>query len=77
MKACQDISVLIRTFNSAKTLDTVIQRLGLSVQDELIVVDSGSGDATLAVAQQHGARVLSLRGPFNYSKALNVGFEAA
>src|ERR1041385_8579419 len=75
MKAA--ISVLIRTFNSAKTLEAVIQRLGLADGDELIIVDSGSRDTTLAIAQQHGAKLLTIDGPFNYSRALNIGFEAA
>jgi len=71
------ISVLIRTFNSAKTLDQVLSRLVLKKDEEYIVVDSGSTDSTLAVAESHGARIIRAAGPFNYSKSLNLGFEAA
>ena len=44
------ISILIRTFNSAGTLPSVLDRLELQPEDEIIIVDSGSTDATLAIA---------------------------
>jgi glycosyltransferase involved in cell wall biosynthesis len=71
------ISVLIRTFNSGKTLELVLAALPLAEGDEFVVVDSGSTDATLAIASRHGARVIQPAGPFNYSKSLNLGFAAA
>jgi glycosyltransferase involved in cell wall biosynthesis len=71
------ISVLIRTFNSGKTLEPVLAALALVEGDELVVVDSGSTDATLAIASRRGARVIQPPGPFNYSKSLNLGFAAA
>lgn len=73
----EKISVLIRTFNSAKTLDRVLSQLRLQEDEEIIVVDSGSADATLAIAARHGARVVRAEGPFNYSKSLNLGFREA
>ena len=71
------ISVLIRTFNSGKTLEEVLAALPLVEGDEFVVVDSGSTDATLAIASRRGARVIQPAGPFNYSKSLNLGFAAA
>jgi len=71
------ISVLIRTFNSARTLGSVLAGMSLVPGDEYLVVDSGSSDATLAIAQQHGAKIINAQGPFNYSKSLNLGFAAA
>ena len=71
------ISILIRTFNSAGTLPSVLDRLELQPEDEIIVVDSGSTDATLAIAEKHRARILVAEPPFNYSKSLNIGFRAA
>jgi glycosyltransferase involved in cell wall biosynthesis len=71
------ISVLVRTFNSAKTLDSVLSRLILKGNEEYIVVDSGSTDSTLAIADSHGARIVHAPAPFNYSKSLNLGFRAA
>ena len=77
MPASPPISVLIRTFNSGQTLEQVMAALPLAEGDELLVVDSGSTDATLSIATRHGARVFRPEGPFNYSKSLNMGFAAA
>jgi glycosyltransferase involved in cell wall biosynthesis len=77
MKGSTAISVLLRTYNSAKTLDRVIGGLGQRELDEVIVVDSGSKDATLEIAGRHGAKIVIAEGPFNYSKSLNLGFKAA
>jgi glycosyltransferase involved in cell wall biosynthesis len=71
------ISVLIRTFNSGQTLERVLAALPLVEGDELVVVDSGSTDTTLAISSRAGARVIQPEGLFNYSKSLNAGFAAA
>jgi rhamnosyltransferase len=72
------ISVVIRTKNNAATLKAVIAGLGLAGEDELIIVDSGSQDATLAVAGNAGARIIDLSDePFSYGKSLNRGFAVA
>jgi glycosyltransferase involved in cell wall biosynthesis len=71
------ISILIRTFNSGKTLDRVLSGLALKSGEEYIVVDSGSADSTLAIAESHGARIVHAPGPFNYSKSLNLGFQVS
>jgi GT2 family glycosyltransferase len=43
---------------------------------DVLVVDSGSTDATREIAQSHGARVVELSPEeFDYSKALNLGIE--
>ncbi len=71
------ISVVIRTRDSTRTLERVILGLGLAAGDEVIVVDSGSRDATLDIAKKMGATIVPAPGPFNYSKSLNLGFAAA
>jgi glycosyltransferase involved in cell wall biosynthesis len=71
------ISIVVRTFNSSKTLSGVLGRLHLADGDELVVVDSGSSDDTLKIAERYGAKTIKCRGPFNYSRSLNVGFGAA
>lgn len=71
------ISALIRTFNSAQTLErTLASVVAQDCQpDEIVVVDSGSTDSTLEIAARFGCRSLPYpKGrPFNYSRALNVG----
>jgi glycosyltransferase involved in cell wall biosynthesis len=71
------ISVLVRTFNSEKTLARLISRLDLTVDDEVLVVDSASQDATRDVARRLGAKVVDAPLPFSYSKSLNAGFKVA
>ncbi len=55
--ALTPLSVYILTFNSEKYLDALLSRVR-PVADDLLVVDSGSTDATLAIATRHGCRVL-------------------
>ena len=50
------VSAVMITFNSARILPTVLR--ALSWCDEIVVVDSGSTDQTLPLAQQFGCRVL-------------------
>jgi len=71
------ISIVIRTFNSAKTLGQVFDGMRLEKGDEFVVVDSGSTDATLEIAEKHGAKIVNAPKPFHYSKSLNLGFRAA
>jgi glycosyltransferase involved in cell wall biosynthesis len=69
-------SIVIRTYNSARTLGDVLLRLPKFDADELIVVDSGSTDDTIAIAERYGATIVRLHTPFGYSQALNTGFDA-
>lgn len=72
------ISVVIRTKDSAATFDDVISGLGLDTGDEVIVVDSGSQDATLDLARAAGAKIVDLSHlHFSYSGSLNSGFREA
>jgi len=77
MELSPSISVLIRTFNSEKTLLRLLPNLHLEADDEVLIVDSGSSDQTQKVASQFSARFIEAPLPFNYSKSLNVGFRAA
>lgn len=45
--------------------------------DELIIVDTGSRDQTVAIAEQHGATVLYHQWTNDFAAARNVGLEAA
>ena len=73
----QLISVLIRTYKSAKTLNEALSGISLKHGDEIIIVDSGSTDATLHIAETYGAQIINAPRPFHYSKSLNLGFKAA
>lgn len=71
-------SIIIRTLNEERHLAEVLTRI--REQDypqslvEVIMVDSGSTDRTLAIAVAHGCRVLHLRREeFSFGRSLNVG----
>jgi len=73
-------SVVIRTFNEAaplrRTLTAVFAQR--DVTPEVIVVDSGSTDETVAIAREFPVTLIELpRAEFTYGRALNRGFAAA
>jgi rhamnosyltransferase len=75
------VGVVIRTLNESallgQCLDSLRRQKGFSDLD-VVVVDSGSTDATLEIARAHGARIVNLPpGEFNYSSSLNLGIEEA
>ena len=49
------ISGVVTTLNNAATLDECLASVAFC--DELVVLDSGSSDATVAIAERHGAHV--------------------
>jgi glycosyltransferase involved in cell wall biosynthesis len=51
------VSCYIRTFNEARKIGDVVAA-ALEAVDEVVVVDSGSTDATVAIAEAQGARVI-------------------
>ena len=51
------VSVIVVTKNEEKRLSACLEALALGNFDDVWVVDSQSGDATCAIAAQHGARV--------------------
>ncbi|MEO8998291.1 MAG: glycosyltransferase family 2 protein [Rhodanobacter sp.] len=53
----EPLSAVVTTLNSAATLDACLR--GVSWADEIVVLDSGSSDATLAIAAHYGARIHS------------------
>jgi rhamnosyltransferase len=70
-------SVIVRTKDSARTLDRVLSLLrAQTVAAEIVVVDSGSTDNTLAMAHERADRVIEID-RFSFGYALNVGAAAA
>ena len=51
------LSGVVTTLNNAATLDDCLASLAFC--DEIVVLDSGSHDATLQIAERHGARIAS------------------
>jgi rhamnosyltransferase len=70
---------VVRSFNSGRRLEACLTSLrAQTVVPEIVVVDSGSTDATLGIADRFADRIVELpRGTFTYGRALNVGAAAA
>ena len=74
------VSVVIRSYNEeqhiGRLLEGILQQTLADV--EIILVDSGSTDSTVAIARLDPARVISIRPEdFSFGYSLNVGCEAA
>ncbi|HEY1369606.1 MAG TPA: glycosyltransferase [Gaiellaceae bacterium] len=73
------VGVVIRTLDESELIgrccDTLRDQHG-DFDLDILVVDSGSTDDTVAIARSRGARIVELApGDFDYSKALNLGIE--
>ncbi len=74
------ISIVIRALNEAAHLPSLYRSLEAQtlLADEIVLVDSGSTDATVAISESHGAKVVHIPpGEFTFGRALNWGCEAA
>lgn len=75
-------SIIIRTRNEARHLPDLLTALaGQTVAEpdrQVIVVDSGSNDGTLAIAERYRCRVLHIsQDEFSFGRSLNIGCAAA
>jgi len=73
-------SLIIRAYNEAQHLPRLLEGLAhQTVKDvEVILVDSGSTDATVSIAESFGARVVRIRPEeFTFGRSLNLGVRAA
>lgn len=74
-------SIIIRSYNEEKHIGRLMdginkQKAGCAI--EVILVDSGSTDATVYIAHELGAKIVHIRSEdFSFGRALNVGCEAA
>jgi len=70
------ISIIIATFNSARTLDFCLRRVREQVYDknkiEIIVADGGSKDSTLKIAKKYGAKIINVN-KYKQSAEYNKG----
>jgi glycosyltransferase involved in cell wall biosynthesis len=69
------LSVVIITKNEAHIIGTTLQSLQ-GITDDIVIVDSGSTDDTLAIARQFGANIIET-GWDGYGQNKNKGIEAA
>jgi len=74
------LSIVIRCFNEeqhiGKLLSGICQQTISAV--EIIIVDSGSTDATLAIASRYPVKIIHIKpADFTFGRALNIGCEAA
>ncbi|MEW9265909.1 glycosyltransferase family 2 protein [Kineococcus endophyticus] len=74
-----NVSVIVRTRNSAATLPATLSSLrSQTVPVRVVVVDSGSTDATVSIARDDADQLVQVPGEsFSYGGALNTGAEAA
>ena len=68
-------SAIVRTYNSAVTVEAALRSLrAQSVDVEVVVVDSGSSDETLRLAAPYADRMVRLpKERFTFGRALNEG----
>ena len=74
------VSVIVRSYNESEHIGKLMT--GLASQSftdyEVILVDSGSTDDTVAIAAGHGARIVHIKkSEFSFGRALNIGCAAA
>jgi len=73
-------SIIIRCYNEEEHIGRLLSGImQQTVQDvEIIVVDSGSTDATLAIVSRYPVKIVSIRPEeFSFGRSLNVGCQAA
>ena len=74
------VSIVIRALNEAEHLPALFSGLLRQTRqpDQVILVDSGSVDDTVAIARAHGAEVVHIApAEFSFGRALNLGCAAA
>lgn len=74
------ISIVIRCFNEEKHIGRLLTGIMEQTHEdvEIVVVDSGSTDRTVEIAQQFPIKLVPIRPQdFSFGHALNVGCEAA
>jgi rhamnosyltransferase len=81
-KPIRKVSVVIRTLNEGRYLPDLLaairQQVCPGIELETVLVDSGSTDDTLEIAQGFGVRIVHIRKEvFSFGRSLNYGCAAA
>ncbi|MFV0292455.1 MAG: glycosyltransferase [Paracoccus sp. (in: a-proteobacteria)] len=71
-------SIIIRTFNEAQHLGDLMQMISRQethgIEIETVLIDSGSTDGTVEIAQAYGARITTIeKAEFSFGRSLNRG----
>ena len=75
-----DCSIVIRAFNEGRHISRLLEGINQqTIRDlEIILVDSGSSDNTLAIAKSYGAQIIQIKPQdFTFGRSLNLGLAAA
>lgn len=74
-------SIIIRSFNEDKHIGKLlagIKKQSIYDEIEVILVDSGSTDQTVTIAESYGVKIVHIKPEnFSFGRALNVGCEVA
>jgi glycosyltransferase involved in cell wall biosynthesis len=73
-------SIIIRAYNEEKYIGRLLEGIRQqTIKDaEVILVDSGSTDRTVAIAESFGARIVRIpSSEFTFGRSLNLGVQAA
>lgn len=75
-------SIVIRTYNEERYLNELLQAISKQKHDvvdrEVVIIDSGSTDATLEIAESHNCRITHIKmSEFTFGKSLNMGCDFA
>lgn len=73
-------SIVIRAYNEEQHIGRLLEGIRQqTIKDvEIILVDSGSTDGTVSIAESFGARIVQIQSAeFTFGRSLNVGIQAA
>ena len=77
-----DVSIVFRALNEERWFEDALKACQLQTLDgltsEIVLVDSGSTDGTLAIAERYGCNIRHIgKSEFTFGRSLNWGCEAA
>ena len=76
------VSIIIRTLNESKYLGELLLKIKKQEKNnfdiEVVIVDSGSTDGTLKIAEDHGCKITFInKEDFTFGRSINIGSEFA